>query len=805
MASSELKLPLMMTPDVLRVMDNLPVPVSFADTTESPPRILFINQAFKRVFGYTLDDIPTVDVWAELAYPDEAYRHEVMSAWVRDAEQAFEHGQTVPIREVEIQARDGSKVRTLLNGSLIGTAVVVTFIDISKQVRAEAELRDVRQVLERTAYELTENLPVGTYTMVLPPGGALGQFRFLSPRFLEITGLTREAVQADPLLAFTCIHPDDYDRWLEINRIAFENKTPFYGEARLSTHADERWIAAESKPRDLDDGSVIWEGVIIDITERKRAEAALINAKARAEALERVKSDFLTRMSHEIRTPLTMMLGLTELLGDECHEPAQVEKVDQLKNAGNLLLGIVNDILDLSKIEAGQLITEELPFELKALYRSVRAFEASIAKPDLRLILKHPRSKQPTLVGDQRRIEQVMGNLIGNAIKFTEHGEITVTFRLHQKQPTAARLRISVQDTGKGIDASLIPDLFTPFMQGSTGVARAYGGTGLGLSISKELVELMGGVIGVQSEPGQGSTFWFELPLAVLCDQAHDTRASSRSKLPNLPLDPLKGLNVLVVDDSLSIRGLIREFLRRAGASVEVAENGYQALELLQARSQHFDCVMMDIHMPGMDGLTAISRIRQIPQLQQLPVLAMTAGLLAEQQARARQAGMADVVAKPVKPTRMVEQILKALGQASSSSSLGHGANGSIPAIAGIDQKFANLTMEGSLEMFDLLTDVFIEEFSDFEPKVKALLTDKSNPRASRKEARRLTHSLHGSAKQLGATALSQAAAKLEIALKDEQAPIGPKLKATSKLLDDLRQALLRHHQKASSAKADRR
>ena len=798
MASSEPQLPLMMTPDVLRVMDNLPVPVSFAETTESPPRILFVNQAFKRVFGYTLDDIPTVDIWAELAYPNEAYRHEVMNAWVRDAEQAFERGSPIPIREVEIQARDGSKVRTLLNGSLIGTAVVVAFIDISKQVRAEAELRDVRQILERTAYELTENLPVGTYTMVLPPGGGLGQFRFLSPRFLEITGLGREAVQADPLLAFTCIHPDDYDRWLELNRIAFDNKTPFYGEARLCTHADERWIAAESKPRDLDDGSVIWEGVIMDITDRKRAEAALINAKARAEALERVKSDFLTRMSHEIRTPLTVMLGLTDLLGDECNQPAQVEKVGQLKTAGNLLLGIVNDILDLSKIEAGQLITEELPFELNALYTCVRAFEASITKPDLRFTFKHPHGKQPTLVGDQRRIEQVMGNLIGNAIKFTDQGEITVTFRLQKQsnsqRATTARLHISVKDTGRGIDPSQTPDLFTPFMQGSTGIAREYGGTGLGLSISKELVELMGGVIGVQSEPDQGSTFWVELPLAILDASAEGAGANLSPKVPNLPLAPLKGVNILVVDDSLSIRGLIREFLRRAGASVELAENGYQALELLQARSQRFDCVMMDIQMPGMDGLTAIGRIREIPQLQDLPVLAMTAGMLAEQQARARQAGMADVVAKPVKPTRMVEQILKALGRTASPGHLQDGNNSAIPAIRGIDQKRANLTMEGSLEMFDLLTNVFVQEFSDFEATIKAMLADTSNPSASLKNAFRLTHSLHGSAKQLGAMDVSHAAAELEVALTDDQASIEPKLKLTCSVLGDLLEALARHH-----------
>lgn len=786
----------MMTPEVLRVMDNLPVPMSFAETASEPPRVLFINKMFKQVFGYALEEISTVDSWAKLAYPEEAYRHEVMNAWVRDAEQAFNNGTTIPIREVEIQARDGTKVRTLLHGSFIGSAIVVTFIDISQQVRAEAELRDVRQMLERTAYELTENLPVGTYTMVLPPNGGLGQFRFLSSRFLEITGLTREAMQADPLLAFTCIHPDDYDRWLELNRHAFETKTPFYGEARLCTKPNECWIAAESKPRSLPDGSMIWEGVIIDITARKLAEAALTNAKARAEALERIKSDFLTRMSHEIRTPLSMMLGLTDLLTDEHDQVAMAEKIGQLKNAGNLLLGIVNDILDLSKIEAGQLITDELPFELSALYASVRAFAASITKPDLQLVLKHPRGQQPTLIGDQRRIEQILGNLIGNAIKFTHSGEITVTFHLHNQQSTTARLRVSVKDTGKGIDPSQIPELFTPFTQGSSGITREYGGTGLGLSISKELVELMGGLIDVHSEPGKGSTFWFELPLAILSDEVEDVEnaeATTPEQIPNLALEPLKGINLLVVDDSLSIRRLIREFLRRAGATVEVAENGSQALEILKTCGQKFDCVMMDVHMPAMDGLTATKLIREIPQLDKLPVLAMTAGLLAEQQARARQSGMADVVAKPVKPTRMVQQILKSIGRSATASTTSVD-NNTIPAIQGIDQRRVTMTMEGSLEMFDLLTDVFVQEFSDFEPKIKAMLADTSARTPNLENARRLAHSLHGSAKQLAATDLSQAAAELEIALTGDHSSIEPKLKRVSTVLDDLIQALERHH-----------
>ena len=791
-----------------QVVMGLPVAASVYEANGSPRPVYLVNDLFTKLFGYTLDDVPTAEAWWVLAYPDEAYRFQVYEDWDAEVEHAIPTNGLVRNREVEITTKSGEVLNVLVGARAFGSIVIVTFVDISAQRQTEAELKSVRFKLERTAYELTENLPVGTYTMVQPADGGLAQFRFMSTRFLELCGLNREDAFADPLKGFACVHPEDYDRWLELNGQAFANKEPFYGETRLIVKGQTRWITAESKPRPLPDGSTVWEGVLTDITERKLAEQALARAKARAEELERLKSEFLTQMSHEIRTPLTAILGLADLLADDRLENSQHDKVAQIQTSGKLLLSIINDILDMSKIEAGQLITEELPFEISGLVAHLNTFKSAITKPNVTLSVQQPLGSVPTVIGDERRIEQVLTNLVGNAIKFTSQGKITVTLDILDQTETQLKLRTSVTDTGPGIDASLSPKLFTPFVQADTGVSRRYGGTGLGLSISKQLVELMGGRIGVISEPGKGSQFWFELPLAIdqqaksvwqafrSAQQAEPNGTSQTKRTPRLA-----GLNLLVVDDSDSIRDLICEFLEREGAQVELASDGAQALEVLRASKDNsndrsnrkpFDCVMMDVQMPVMDGLTAMRNIRAMPEFDQLPVLAMTAGLLAEQQARARQAGMADVVAKPVDFKQMVEQILVAVGRVYQPAPAADGDENPMPAIACIDRDHVNRTMEGNRRLFDRLCGVFIEEFEGLDGRIGAVLAQGIDA-ATIKEAGRLAHALRGAASQIGALELCQAAAAVEHALHNDAEHSPAKLAAMGKLLADLMVSLKGH------------
>ena len=799
-----------------QVVMALPFAAIVTENGPMPRPVKLLNQAFTDTFGYTIDDMPTVREWFTLAYPDPAYRLELSQAWESEIMQAFDTQGIMPTREVEITSKSGSTVRALVSARALGHYLITSFVDISEQRRTEAELRDVRHQLERTAYELTENLPVGTYTMVQPADGGLAQFRFMSTRFLELCGLNREEAYADPLKGFACVHPEDYDGWLALNARAFANKEPFYGETRLVVNGQTRWITAESKPRPLPDGSTVWEGVLADITERKLAEQALARAKARAEELERLKSDFLTQMSHEIRTPLTAILGLADLLADDELAQSQQDKVAQIQASGKLLLGIINDILDMSKIEAGQLITEELPFEISELIAHLETFKAAITKPDVALSVRQPLGDVPTVIGDERRIEQVLTNLVGNAIKFTSQGSITVTLDILDQTNTQVKLRAAVTDTGPGIDADLLPKLFTPFVQADTGVSRRYGGTGLGLSISKQLVELMGGRIGVISEPGKGSTFWFELPLAIdqhakpawqkgssitlapSTRQARTDDAYAGKRIPRL-----SGLNILVVDDSTSIRDLICEFLEREDAQVELASDGAQALEALRSakatgngtgkrNGKRFDCVLMDVQMPVMDGLTAMRNIRAMREFDHLPVLAMTAGLLAEQQARARQAGMADVVAKPVDFKKMVEQILVAVGRVTQPMPVSNNGENPMPALAGIDREHVNRTMEGNRRLFDRLCEVFIEEFEGLDDRISGVLAQGIDA-ATIKEAGRLAHALRGAASQIGALELCQAAAAVEHALHNDAQHSPAKLAAMGKLLADLMVSLKGH------------
>ncbi len=394
-----------------------------------------------------------------------------------------------------------------------------------------------------------------------------------------------------------------------------------------------------------------------DITESKKHERELELAREAADTANWAKSDFLSNMSHEIRTPMNAVLGLAQLLETEQLSAGQLEMVQRIRLAGRSLLGIINDILDFSKIEAGRLAIEQRPFNLPALLEHVTGMSREIVRDKgLQLRLETPAGVEGWLLGDALRLEQILLNLLGNAIKFTRQGDILVRVILQSSTGESVRLRFQVQDSGVGINPEVLPNLFMPFTQADGSITRRFGGTGLGLSICKRLVELMGGSIGVESRVGVGSSFWFEVTFDRTTGINLESVPTARRFAPTG--SRLRGVRLLVVDDSDINRDLISRAVALEGAESTPAADGQQALDLLKSERQ-FDAVLMDIQMPVMDGLTATRHLRQEPRLSSLPVIAFTAGVRPDELQKALDAGVTDFLPKPVDLEEMVAMLLR--------------------------------------------------------------------------------------------------------------------------------------------------
>jgi signal transduction histidine kinase/ActR/RegA family two-component response regulator len=389
------------------------------------------------------------------------------------------------------------------------------------------------------------------------------------------------------------------------------------------------------------------ERIAAQIEELGRANRQLAEAHGRAGAANRAKSEFLSNMSHEIRTPMTAMLGYAELLGDPTLPREQiVDHVGVIRRNGEHLLTLINDILDLSKIEAGALEVECVPFHLPRVVGEVQellSFRAAEKKLELRLEV--PADVPPCIQSDPVRLKQMLVNLVGNAVKFTESGHVAIQVRLLDRSGEAVRLEFRVVDTGIGLSAEAQARLFQPFSQADSSTTRRFGGTGLGLSICRRLADLMGGSIDVQSEPGKGSTFRFDIQAKVWDGPLPEGPERQGRK----QLERLDGLRILLAEDGRDNQRLFTTILQRAGAEVEVASNGRQAverlLELGQANTPP-DVVLMDMQMPELDGYSATRQLRE--RGYGWPIVAMTAHAMAGDRERCLEAGCDDYLTKPI-------------------------------------------------------------------------------------------------------------------------------------------------------------
>jgi PAS domain S-box-containing protein len=381
-------------------------------------------------------------------------------------------------------------------------------------------------------------------------------------------------------------------------------------------------------------------------------------AKDAAESASRAKSAFLANMSHEIRTPLNVVFGMAHIMRREGASPRQAMQLERIDAAAQHLLGVVSDILDLSKIEAEKFLLDEAEFAIDSVVSGVVAMlqEKVEAKG---LSMEASVERLPGLVrGDATRFAQALLNLASNAVKFTEQGTIFLGVRVVERRGGRLRVRAEVRDSGIGVAAEVLPRLFSPFEQGEASTTRKYGGTGLGLAITRRLAELMGGEAGARSTLGVGSTFWFTAWLGAggAAFEAHPAPAAGCRADEMLRRD-FAGARVLLVEDEPINQEVASLFLRDAGLAVTIAADGAVAVDML--RTQAFDLVLMDMQMPVMDGLKATARIRALPGRAGLPIVAMTANAFAEDRLMCLEAGMDDFLTKPVEPEKLFGTVLR--------------------------------------------------------------------------------------------------------------------------------------------------
>ena len=710
----------------------------------------YFSRQYKKMLGYEEAEFNNdPEEWRSRIHPDDLHLID------ESDKDYFNLRQTSHHREYRIRHKDGHYIWILDRGMIVsytpqGTPcrIVGTHADITERKLTEQAI----QIKEEKYRNIIANMNLGL--MEVDNDGII---QFANQSFCDMAGYSLEEIQ-DKSAASLFTSGENSELLHSKAQLRREGISDAYELAVKDKRGVLRWWLISGAPRYNDTGKLVGSiGIHLDITDQKRLQFELNEAREAAEQSARAKEAFLANMSHEIRTPMNAIIGMSRLLTKTPLNEQQQLFLDTINTATDHLMVVINDILDISKIEAGKLSLEEKGFHPEELlHHALRVMQPRAEEKELFLLLNIVPGIMPVLIGDAHRLNQVLLNLISNAIKFTEAGGITITCAALRSTHARQTITISIKDTGIGIEPEFITHLFDKFTQEDRSIARKYGGTGLGMAICKQLVELMGGTISVQSEKGKGTEVLLIIPF--LAGSASDLPAPSK---PSINTALLKGRKVLLAEDYEMNRLVVSTILQAYEVQLTEVTNGEEAVEALRTNS--FDLVLMDIQMPVMSGLEATRIIRNELYLS-IPILALTANAIKGESDRYIAAGMNCFIAKPFEENDLVEKMVcciegKKPVQPQEEDSQQHKANQPLFSIAKLKQVGA-----GNETFISKMLQLFLQQIPPAVAEIRAAHT-----RGDLKTMRALAHKMKPALQNMDIHSLREVVREIEL-LPDEEA-----------------------------------